>query len=384
MEYLQKEKREMDIITSIEQKNHVITKYLFDKELTFKIDPFDQKAVIRKILEGGDKIVVQLLNPEDSSGDNSFILFMILAKYIQLECVLVQKIEKSHATLKVEKLAIAKKNREHRRFMVQPGEVYVTNVVSSKTIIETNMFNVPTLVKVNFEDYKNRLKQKSKDIIHIDTFKPGLDRKFEIVKKNRKYLLIENTQDPDSYKKSSPGGLDYEKDIDDDLASCIKNFKDQKIISELIVPIVYTNHADEKIPIGYIWVQSKERNLTEQYAEELRILSQDMVERIKESNTIKTVERFQILEVSRGGIKVKIDQAHLIETLPKQDGFVFDIFFRMQAPFTVHGLIRWFKKDKNNHLILGIELTGKSDLPGERNRYEKNVELLSKDRSENS
>lgn len=378
IEYSQKGKREMDIITSVEQKNHVISKYLFDKELTLKIDPFDQKAVIKKILEGGDKIVVQLLNPEDSSRENSFVLFMILAKYIQLECVLVQKLEKAHATLKVEKLAIAKKNREHQRFPVKPGGVYVTNVISSKTIIEANMFNVPTLVKVNFEDYKNRLKQRSKDVINIETFKPGLDRKFEIVKKTQNYLLIENTQDPNSYKNFSPGRLGYEKDVDDDLSSCIKQFKDQKVISELIVPIIYTNHANEKIPIGYIWVQSKEKNLTEQYAEELKNLSQDMVERIKESNTIKTAERFQILEASQGGIKVKIDHPHLIETLPKQDGFVFDIFFRMQAPFTVHGLIRWSKMDENNHLILGIELTAKSDLPGERARYEKNIALLSK------
>lgn len=368
----------MDIITSIEQKNHVLSKYLFDKELTLKIDPFDQKAVIKKILEGGDKIVVQLLNPEDTSGEKSFVLYMILAKYIQLECVLVQKLEKAHATLKVEKLAIAKKNRIHQRFPVKPGGVYVTNVISSKTIIEANMFNVPTLVKVNFEDYKNRLKQRSKDIINIETFKPGLDRKFEIVKKSQNFLLIENTLDPNSYKKNSPGRINFEKDVDDDLSSYIKQFKDQKIISELIVPIIYTNHANEKIPIGYIWVQSKEQNLTEQYVEELKNLSQDMVERIKESNTVKTAERFQILEASQGGIKVKIDNPHLIETLPKQDGFIFDIFFRMQAPFTVHGLIRWSKMDENNHLILGIELTAKSDLPGERARYEKNIQLLSK------
>ncbi|RHX85348.1 DUF1577 domain-containing protein [Leptospira stimsonii] len=378
MEYLQKGTREMDIITSIEQKNHVLSKYLFDKELTLKIDPFDQKAVIKKILEGGDKIVVQLLNPEDTSGEKSFVLYMILAKYIQLECVLVQKLEKAHATLKVEKLAIAKKNRIHQRFPVKPGGVYVTNVISSKTIIEANMFNVPTLVKVNFEDYKNRLKQRSKDIINIETFKPGLDRKFEIVKKSQNFLLIENTLDPNSYKKNSPGRINFEKDVDDDLSSYIKQFKDQKIISELIVPIIYTNHANEKIPIGYIWVQSKEQNLTEQYVEELKNLSQDMVERIKESNTVKTAERFQILEASQGGIKVKIDNPHLIETLPKQDGFIFDIFFRMQAPFTVHGLIRWSKMDENNHLILGIELTAKSDLPGERARYEKNIQLLSK------
>ncbi|PJZ57575.1 DUF1577 domain-containing protein [Leptospira barantonii] len=378
MEYLQKVKREMDIITSIEQKNHVITKYLLEKELTFKIDPFDRKAVIKKILEGGEKILVQLPNVEESPEGNNFVLYMILAKYIQLECILLQKLEKSVFSLKVEKLAIARKNRDNQRFPVKPGSVYMTNVVSSKTIIEANMFNIPTLVKVNFEDYKNRLKQRTKDIVSIDTFRPGLDRKFEIVKKTFKYLLIENTQDPNSYKNNGQGRINYEKEVDDDLSSCIRKYKDQKIVSELIVPIIYVNHADEQIPIGYFSVQSKEQALTEKYAQELQVLAKDMVERIKESNTMKTAERFQILEASKGGIKVKIDHPHLIETLPKQDGFVFDIFFRMQAPFTVHGLIRWFTKDANNHLILGIELTGKSDLPGERARYESNINLLSK------
>ncbi|AYV56467.1 DUF1577 domain-containing protein [Leptospira kmetyi] len=378
MEYLQKVKREMDVITSIEQKNHVITKYLLEKELTFKIDPFDRKAVIKKILEGGEQILVQLPNVEESPEGNRFILYMILAKYIQLECILLQKLEKSVFALKVEKLAIARKNRDNQRFPVKPGAVYMTNVISSKTIIEANMFNIPTLVKVNFEDYKNRLKQRTKDIVNIDTFRPGLDRKFEIVKKTFKYLLIENTQDPNSYKNNGQERINYEKEVDDDLSSCIRKYKDQKIVSELIVPIIYVNHAEERIPIGYFSVQSKDQALTEKYAQELQVLAKDMVERIKESNTMKTPERFQILEASKGGIKVKIDHPHLIETLPKQDGFVFDIFFRMQAPFTVHGLIRWFTKDANNHLILGIELTGKSDLPGERARYESNINLLSK------
>ncbi|PJZ42225.1 hypothetical protein CH370_08315 [Leptospira kmetyi] len=378
MEYLQKVKREMDVITSIEQKNHVITKYLLEKELTFKIDPFDRKAVIKKILEGGEQILIQLPNVEESPEGNRFILYMILAKYIQLECILLQKLEKSVFALKVEKLAIARKNRDNQRFPVKPGAVYMTNVISSKTIIEANMFNIPTLVKVNFEDYKNRLKQRTKDIVNIDTLRPGLDRKFEIVKKTFKYLLIENTQDPNSYKNNGQERINYEKEVDDDLSSCIRKYKDQKIVSELIVPIIYVNHVEERIPIGYFSVQSKDQALTEKYAQELQVLAKDMVERIKESNTMKTPERFQILEASKGGIKVKIDHPHLIETLPKQDGFVFDIFFRMQAPFTVHGLIRWFTKDANNHLILGIELTGKSDLPGERARYESNINLLSK------
>lgn len=162
MEYLQKTDREMDTVTSVEQVDHVITKYLLEQELIFKIDPFDKKAVIKRILEEGEKILIQLSNAEDIPAENSFTLYMILAKYIQLECIFLQKLENSLFTAKVGGLAIARKNRENQRFPVEPGFMYVTNVISSKNVIEANMFNIPTLVKVNFEDYKNRLKQKRK------------------------------------------------------------------------------------------------------------------------------------------------------------------------------------------------------------------------------
>ncbi|WP_061221645.1 DUF1577 domain-containing protein [Leptospira borgpetersenii] len=379
MEYLQKTEREMDIITSVEQKHHVIAKYLLEQELTFKIYPFDRKAVIKKILEKGEKILIQFLNVENFQEGSSFTLYMILAKYIELECVFLQKLENSLFIVKVTKLAIARKDRDNQRFAVEPEAMYVTNVVSSKTIIEANMFSIPTLVKVNFEDYKSRLNQKTENIVDIDIFKPDLDRKFQIVKKTLKYLLIENTQDENSYKNGSPKRIDYEKEVDDDLSSCIKKYKDQQIVSELIVPIIYLNLEQEQIPIGYFLIQSKEQEFTEKYVLEIQTFANEMVDRIKESNTMKTAEHFPILNASKTGICVKIEHPHLIETLPKQDDFVFDIFFKMQAPFTVHGLIRWLAKDENNHLILGIELAGKSDLPGERARYESNIESLSKE-----
>ncbi|EMO88499.1 PF07614 domain protein [Leptospira noguchii str. 2001034031] len=139
MEYLEKIERETDTITSAEQKDHVITKYLLEKELVFKIDPFDKKAVIKKVLEEGEKIIIQVANEENLPKEKSFILYTILAKYIQLECILLQKLENSLFIIKVERLAIAKKNRETQRFQVEVDDMYVTNIVSSKTVIEANM-----------------------------------------------------------------------------------------------------------------------------------------------------------------------------------------------------------------------------------------------------
>ncbi|PJZ67754.1 hypothetical protein CH371_07090 [Leptospira wolffii] len=379
MIYFEKNPRSLDYIASKEQKQHVITKYLLDQELVLREDPFDKKFKVRKYLEDGEKIVVQALSAFPEADAKSLSFFKLLAKYIELDCQVAQKLENDLYLCKLDKVAIARSNREFSRVNVPNGKVFVTNIVSSKTIIEANMFNIPTLVKVNFEDYKNRLKKSSQDNIVIDAFKPGMERKFEIVKRTRKSLLLENAQVPESYGASSqPDRLDYSKEIDDDIPGMIRKFKDQKILSELIRPIIYTNHDNEPIPIGYIWIQSRDKNLTGEYLAELGRLSKEVVDRIKESNTMKTAERFRVLDASQKGIRIKIHDPNLIETLPKHNDFVFDVLFRMQAPLTVSGTIKWWSKDENEHLMIGLEFKSKSDQPGERERYIKNLDLMSK------
>ncbi|TGJ98984.1 DUF1577 domain-containing protein [Leptospira langatensis] len=378
MQYFEKNSRALDYIAAKEQKNHVITKYLLEQELTFKMIPFEKKAIIKKYMSEEERVVVRIPEGMDEASEKHISFFKILAKYIELDCMLLQKIEKDLYLFKVERLAIAKKSRESLRVPVPNGKTFVTNIVSSKTVIDANMFTVPTLVKVNFDDYKNRLKKNSQDSIVIDAFKPGLDRKFELAKRTRKSLLIEDTQDPSCYTSNEPDRMNYSKDIDDDVPSAIRKFKDQKIVSELIRPIIYKNHADELIPIGYIWIQSRDKKLTSEYLAELGRLSKEVVDRIKESNTIKTTEKFTVLDASAQGIKVKIHDPNLVETLPKQEEFVFDVLFKMQAPLTVFGIVRWWGKDADNQLFMGLEFKSKSDNPGERERYIKNLELMSK------
>ena len=110
--------------------------------------------------------------------------------------------------------------------------------------------------------------------------------------------------------------------------------------------------------------------------EEYKKIRTEIASRIKESNIVKTTERFPILEASRHGLKMRVTNPLLIETLQKHDRFVFDIYFKMQAPFTVTGEIRWMSKHEDSQkLDLGILLMGKSALPGERERYYKNLDL---------
>lgn len=269
-----------------------------------------------------------------------------------------------------------KKNRENERIPLAPGVAFATNIISTKILLDADMFNIPNLVRVNFEDYENRLSEKTDDTIRVDVFRSDLDLRFDVVKKTQKLIWIPDTQNPSSYVSFFPDQVNYAEEVDDDISSVMKKFKDDKILSELIVPILYTNHFEEKICIGYLSKQSKDKKISLETLGEFKNLRVEIANRIQESNIVKTTDRFQILEVSRHGLKVRITNPFLIESLQKHDRFVFDIYFKMQAPLTVSGLIRWTSKDEDSKkLDLGIELIGKSSLPGERERYYKNVEL---------
>lgn len=376
MQYIDKQSRDIDVVTSPEHKNHILSKYLLDKELLLRMDPFDQKVTLKKILNGGERILVYLPPESDFFFPSNVQLFKILANYIHLDCDFIRHVDPTLVLLQVNKLEIAKKNRENERIPLAPGVAFATNIISTKILLEADMFNIPNLVRVNFEDYENRLSEKTDDTIRVDVFRSDLDLRFDVVKKTQKLIWIPDTQNSSSYTSYFPDQVNYAEEVDDDIPSVMKKFKEEKILSELIVPILYTNHFDEKICIGYLSMQSKDKKISLETLGEFKNLRVEIANRIQESNIIKTIDRFQILEVSRHGLKVRITNPVLIESLQKHDRFVFDIYFKMQAPLTVSGLIRWTSKDEDSkRLDLGIELIGKSSLPGERERYYKNVDL---------
>ncbi len=243
-------------------------------------------------------------------------------------------------------------------------------------MIDASLFNIPTLVKVSFEDYKTKLKTFDFGIVEVDVFKPDLDEKFDLVKRSKKYIHIENTSDESSFTSKNENQIDVEDQINQEISTMIRKYKDEKILSEIIYPIVYINHSRQSIPLGYIWIRSKEKHLSTDTIEKLSELAKEMVARIKESNTVMTTEKFQILDISNNGVCVKITNPHLIQTLPKHTGFVFDIYIRMQGYFKVFGAVRWISYDSSGNLILGLELVAKSSFPGEREKFHKNVELI--------
>ncbi len=367
----------MDLITGSEQKNHIILKYLINQRIEMKMGVLSQTAIISKAVSGSDEIVLEITDIWDYSTKDPIFLSKMLARFVQIQCSFMKSISPTHVQLKVEKVAIAKKDRQSPRYPVtEEGFVNITNIVSSKTIIEANMFNIPTLVRVSFEEYEKKLSQNTNDFVSVNVFKSGMDHPFEVVKKTQKILLIEDCYKEDSYRMEETSYINFEEEVDDHLETFIKKSKEKQILSELIFPIVYINELEEVIPIGYVWVQSKERKLTKDYVNSVSSLMNEMLERIKDANLTKTSDKFPVLDVSLTGLKIKISDSNLVETLPKQKGFLFDLFFKMQAPFKVFVKVAWWKKDESGNLILGVEFSSKSKTYSEKQRFEQNLEII--------
>ncbi|NCN11523.1 MAG: DUF1577 domain-containing protein [Leptospira sp.] len=376
MEFKPHEVRELDLVKESAQKYHVLSKYLLEKELTLRSFPFDQKFTILKIKEDGKQISVKNDSGTLLVQGAKITLYSILAKYIELECTVLKVQDDGRLILNVESLGISRKNREGNR-VPSRGNVHINNIVTVKTVIDANMFQVPTLVKVAFDEFRSKLDPKKFEYSKIDIFKSDLLRKFLIVKKTRKIFFISDTQKTESYNHTNSDFLNFGQEIDDDIELEKERYREDRIMSECILPVLYGNPYDELIPIGYVHIQNRESNLNENDIEDLKKLCKEMVTRILESNTMQISGKFPVIDISPTGLQVQINEPNLVKILPKQKSFIFDIIFKLQTPFTVIGKIRWVaKKNDEDSILLGVELEGKSDLPGERAKYLKNIENL--------
>ena len=184
METVERNKRSLDVFSDTEKKLHVLTKFLLNQELNLKDDIHSgESCYLKKVSQDGNKILVSVRPTITLSVGKKITLYKILGRYLHLECTVEQEKGESQYVLQLNKIAIAKKDRESSRIPVPPGSAWITNVVSSKAKIETDMFHVPTAVKVNFQDFETKLKN-SVDFIKISTFNSREDN--EVIRQIKK------------------------------------------------------------------------------------------------------------------------------------------------------------------------------------------------------
>ncbi|HMZ59604.1 MAG TPA: DUF1577 domain-containing protein, partial [Leptospiraceae bacterium] len=253
---------------------------------------------------------------------------------------------------------------------------YANNFHLTRPNADMDEFSVPTFVKITFSDYQNKLSGKF-DHIEIDTFKPGLPEKFYLVKSTGKSIYISDTQDLKSYRSTDEEEfLDCTEEFLDDLTDVMKDYRNKKIAAEIIMPVIYLNSTNQAIPIGYVLIQSYTKKIEFDDLMEAKILCFDMIERIRESNTLVYTQRAEIVNLSQDGLRIKITDPELKTQIPVIHGFTMDIVFKMQSPVNVIVLVRNTIRDTNGDIQVGLEIEGFRK--GDKERYLDNYSNLAR------
>ena len=370
------EQRTLQYVTASDKIHYLVTNHVSTRSLFVKGSGDPPLEVTNRGFNVENNVLMVENKKLQLSLEQEVTLFRILGRYMELNCVVVANSSPGVYQLHVKTAGIAPKDRGNLRIPVNPELVVITNIRASKHAIDASLFSIPTTVKVSFADYERRLKAQE-DYVKIDVY-GAKGTIFDEIRKTNRTLFMEDTQNPACYKAPSPFYIDYDSLLFEGIQKRMQEYKREKVQSEVIVPVTYITHDMTSIPLGYIHMQSKTKKYSEEKVLELQQLAFEMVDRIRDSNTVIMTHREEVVNLSRGGLKVLIKNSELQEHLRRQSGFTFDVLFRMQGPITLFGKVRSAVQDHEGNLLIGIQISGTSSRENEMKRYLDNVSQLEK------
>jgi hypothetical protein len=154
-----------------------------------------------------------------------------------------------------------------------------------------------------------------------------------------------------------------------DLDKLIKRNVEKGFKSIIIVPVIYITEDENSIPFAYLQAISKSEVLGIDKVIELKDMSFKLVDRIRDANTLLVSVHQQIVDISRGGAKLKITDNDLKKYIQKSKGFIFDIVFKLQAPLTIYGDIKSVFNDPDGNIMIGVDFEGNSSRKDEMKRF---------------
>lgn len=376
MDAIERKFRDLEEITSTEKQSTLFSRFLMNSDIHLREGkkPINNARVVGYDEEAG--IVKYEIHNSPYHRGARLVAHKFVGRFIQIEGILEEVQAGDIHIVKIDKILMAKKNRGSMRITPHRDVVYANNFKITKSSVDLDSLNVPTFVKITFQDYENRLLKKF-DSIKIAVFNPGMAEKFFAVKHTGKTYYIRNTQDIKSYSTDNQEDfLDFEEDILEEPKSIMAKYKFEKVISEVIMPVIYVNSDNEGVALGYIHIQSKTKFIEFEDVMETKILCFEMIDRIRESFTIVYTDKAEIINLSQDGVKVKITEDELIAQISVVQGFTMDIVFRMQSPIQISVHVRNVSKSPEGDLYVGLEIDGFRK--GDKERYLDNLRVLTR------
>jgi len=366
----EKESRSLHYVTDPAKIASLIQNYFLKNALFIKNE--ETGIIVNPVsIQKPGYVIVNSLS--ELSGELS--VYTVLNKYIEYIGVIEQDLGGSSYLFKITALKVAASDRTQNRIMVDTGKVYVNNMRISKNVINASLFNVPTSVKVHFKQYAAQLKHHA-DEVNLDVY-DRTQEKFDMVRRSGKTLYIADTQNEYFYEKDEKSPfITYTGSIDKDLKSVMEEYRRNKIVSEMIVPVSYSGHDGKPIPLGYIHLVSKSKPIPEEKAIEMNKIAIEMVQKMRDANTKVVSEKQNIDNISKDGLRIRITSEELKSAMLEQRGLSFDVIFKLTAPITISSEVCYILQ-KENYLLVGVKILGHFSRSGDFERYYNMVTGLS-------
>lgn len=341
---------------------------------TYMIKGFYEKIEV-KILDFKEPNFLIIDSLRDLDGEMT--IYHTFNKQLEIVGAISDKLVGSQYKFSVASVRIAANERKSPRYAMSSDLVVVNNIRAARNTINASLFNVPTSVKIHLEKFQQRLKDFA-DEVKVKIFEKD-DEKTELVRKTMKILMLHDTQDVMSYiPEDTDGFVDYREHLNTEIGTVMEDYRKKKIVSEMIVPIIYLGHDGASIPLGYIQLISHEKKLGIDTALELKMLAFEMVDQMRDSNTMLINKRQSIADISRGGMRLVVTDPELKKFLVHQKGFSFDVIFKLQQPITVFTQICYTGYTPQDDLAIGVAIKGFSSRKGESDRYHQYIDGLAK------
>ncbi len=373
VEYVDRQGREIESVVDVAKVFYIIKNHLLTKPLYFKGYPEKYKT---KILQIVDEQTLELIIPPEVKIEENITVYAILNKFVEIDLRIVRKMANNIYHYAIVGSNIAKHNRGNIRFKVERGDVFINHIRTSRHIINASHYNIPTSVKVIMHQHEPFLKPLA-DEVYLSPFLED-NSKHRLIKKTTKTYYVRDFNDDSSYEPINEEFIDIRKYLQNDLTKAKKYYQSKGIRSEIITPILYIASDEDMIALGIIHMISLTEPLEIDKVLEAKDVSFQIVDKVRAANTIIVNKRQDVLDIGRGGAKIKVTDKELAKNLVHQKGFSFDLYFKRQAPITLYSTIRNHRWNENDQLIVGVDFQGRSSRKEDMKRLEEMLLPLEK------
>jgi hypothetical protein len=338
------------------------------KHLKVKYD-IDEREISISSCDDATQHITIVTDENHIPGENGFfIIYGLVDKYIEAELQILETRGAGFYECEIKGGRKATTTRSDIRFKVNSDDVIATNFRISKYTIDVTMFTIPTGIKVILDQFEAQNRSLT-DLFEVGLFANSTDPVMAEIRKTGKTLYVEDIANDASFIPMNDDFLDLKAVCGNEFPRYVMKLKEKGFKSIIIAPILYLNEAEQTIPFASISMISKERLYSFDDVFSLKEKTFKLIDRIRDANTAYIETKQQLLDISRGGARLKIDNPELKASMLKARGFVFDIIFRLQAPITVYGEIKFTAADSDGCLLVGLSFAGNSARKDEMKRF---------------